>query len=446
MMKTKTDAYRIILENECKKYGIDSEPVSLDYGILSSVFRQEDHYDPNFCERIKTSTGTKYFNKKDGKINDLVERFLLSDFGTPEAEMAIIDLTRYVNILLRSVTRRGKGIEKLFAKNSKKAFNSSLKEIVWIAAYAHSTGLFLSKKGIFLLINRNNNSDKWNKYLDEIKEIPEYIKEELRFDKSGTCRFIEKNMSTYSYKSNNAESEYIKLEVQARHDDIEESAPVEVIEIHTEENAESSNSSVEGDTDKKEEESLANDLFIITDNKDIHIPLKNTECGYYKDHNFYTNDSYIAEIPKKVGNFYIDILKSIVYQFDGDQYVYIDTISVKNNKEDIKAENEKLLDDQYREAVYHDKDSVGDILLLPAVSSFQQTSEEKDEQKTSIDSVQPVKEENSTTTESAPSNTQVPIQSKEYTIGLNRITKRKNQEKVYSFGDILKLWREGDNS
>ena len=339
-------------------------------------------------------------------------------------------------------------IIKLFAKNSKKAFDNSLKEIVWIATYAYSTGLFLSKKGIFLLINRNNNSDEWNKYLDEIKEVPEYIKEELRFD-GGTCRFIEKNMSTYSYKSNNTESEYIKLEAYARHhDDIEESTPVKVIETHTEENAESSNSSVEGDTDKKEEESLANNLFIITDNEDIHIPLKNTECGYYKDHNFYTNDSYIAEIPKKVGNFYIDILKSIVYQFDGDQYVYIDTISVKlnNNKEDIKAENKKL-DDQYREAVYHDKDPVGDILLLPAISSFQQTSEEKDEQKTSTDSVQPIKEDpNSTTSESAQSNTQTPIQSKEYTIGLNRITKRKNQEKVYSFGDILKLWREGDNS
>ena len=255
-------------------------------------------------------------------------------------------------------------------------------------------------------------------------------------------------MITYSYKSKNAESEYIKLEAYARHhDDVEESTPVEVIETHTEENAESSNSSVEDNTDKKEEESLANDLFIITDNEDIHIPLKNTECGYYKDHNFYTNDSYIAEIPKKVGNFYIDILKSIVYQFDGDQYVYIDTISVKlNNKEDIKAENKKL-DDQYREAVYHDKDPVGDILLLPAISSFQQkTSEEKDEQKTSANSVQPVKEnQNSTTTESAQS-TQTPTQSKEYTIGLNRITKRKNQEKVYSFGDILKLWREGDNS
>ena len=451
MMKTKTDARQIILENECKKYGISSEPVSLDYGIISSVFRQEDHYDPNFCERIKTGTGTKYFNKKDGKINDLVERFLLSNFGTPEAEMAIIDLTRYVNILLRSVTRRGKGIEKLFAKNSKKAFDNSLKEIVWIAAYAYSTGLFLSKKGIFLLINRNNNSDKWNKYLDEIEEVPEYIKEELRFD-GGTCRFIEKNMITYSYKSKNAESEYIKLEAYARHhDDVEESTPVEVIETHTEENAESSNSSVEDNTDKKEEESLANDLFIITDNEDIHIPLKNTECGYYKDHNFYTNDSYIAEIPKKVGNFYIDILKSIVYRFDGDQYVYIDTISVKlnNNKEDIKAENKKL-DDQYREAVYHDKDPVGDILLLPAISSFQQkTSEEKDEQKTSANSVQPVKEDqnqSSAAAESTQSNTQTPIQSKEYTIGLNRITKRKNQEKVYSFGDILKLWREGDNS
>ena len=48
MMKTKTDARQIILENECKKYGISSEPVSLDYGIISSVFRQEDHYDPNF--------------------------------------------------------------------------------------------------------------------------------------------------------------------------------------------------------------------------------------------------------------------------------------------------------------------------------------------------------------------------------------------------------------
>ena len=451
-MKTKTnDAYRIIIEHECKKYGISPEPADLDYGILSSVFRQEDHYDPNFCERIKTSTGTKYFNKKDGKINDLVERFLLSDFGTPEAEMAIIDLTRYVNILLRSVSRKSRGIEKLFAKNSKKAFDNSLKEIVWIAAYAYSTGLFLSKKGIFLLINRNNNSDKWNKYLDEIEEVPEYVKEELRFD-GGTCRFIEKNMHVYSYKSGNAESEYIKLEAYARHhDNDEESTPVEVIETHTEGNAESSNSSVEDNTDKKEEESLANDLFIITDDKHIHIPLKNTECGYYKDHNFYTNDSYIAEIPKKVGNFYIDILKSIVYQYDGDQYVYIDTISVKlnNNKEDIKAENKKL-DDQYREAVYHDKDPVGDILLLPAISSFQhqQTSEEKDEQKTSTDSVQPIKEDqnqNSSAAELIQSDTQAPIQS-EYTIELNRITKRKNQEKVYSFGDILKLWREGDNS
>ena len=82
-------------------------------------------------------------------------------------------------------------------------------------------------------------------------------------------------------------------------------------------------------------------------------------------------------------------------------------------------------------------------MLLPAISSFQQTSEEKDEQKTPANSVE---DPNSTTSESAQSDTQTPTQSKEYTIGLNNITKRRNQEKVYSFGDILKLWREGDNS
>ena len=133
-----------------------------------------------------------------------------------------------------------------------------------------------------------------------------------------------------------------------------------------------------------------------------------------------------------------------------DHYEYLDSITGFNKGEYIKKENDEL-DKLYREAVYHDKDPVGDILLLPAISSFQhqQTSEEKDEQKTSTDSVQPVKgdqNQNSAAAESAQSNIQTPIQSKEYTIGLNRITKRKNQEKVYSFGDILKLWREGDNS
>ena len=186
MMKTKTDARQIILENECKKYGISSEPADLDYGILSSVFHQED-YDPNFCEKIKGRILTNNFNKKkDGKIFDLVERFTVSDFGTPEAEINIIDLTRYANILLRSVTRKGKGIEKLFAKNTKKAFENSIKEIVWIAVYSYATGLFLSRKGIFLLITRNTNSDKWNKYLDEIFDIPDYIKDICAYE----CKYF----------------------------------------------------------------------------------------------------------------------------------------------------------------------------------------------------------------------------------------------------------------
>lgn len=453
MMKTKTnDAYRIIIEHECKKYGINPEPADLDYGILSSVFRQEDHYDPNFCERIKTSTGTKYFNKKDGKINDLVERFLFSNFGTPEAEMAIIDLTRYVNILLRSVTRRGRGIEKLFAKNSKKAFDNSLKEIVWIAAYAYSTGLFLSKKGIFLLINRNNNSDKWNKYLDEIEEVPEYIKEELRFD-GGTCRFIEKNMITYSYKSGNVESEYIKLKVQADHDrkNVDESDMIEVAEALTEKIIEDLKEQEKSEVAIVSEENKATEpqnddedtkIFIITNTNKIKISLNDIECGFYHDGVFYTDQNYSAILP--ANKFYLDLSSYKIYRYIDDHYEYLDSISITgfNKGEYIKKENDEL-DKLYREAVYHDKDPVGDILLLPAISSFQQTSEEKDEQKTPANSVE---DPNSTTSESAQSDTQTPTQSKEYTIGLNNITKRRNQEKVYSFGDILKLWREGDNS
>lgn len=456
-MKTKTnDVYRIILENECKKYGISPDPADLDYGILSSVFRQEDHYDPNFCERIKTSTGTKYFNKKDGKINDLVERFLFSNFGTPEAEMAIIDLTRYVNILLRSVIRRGRGIEKLFAKNSKKAFDNSLKEIVWIAAYAYSTGLFLSKKGIFLLINRNNNSDKWNKYLDEIEEVPEYIKEELRFD-GGTCRFIEKNMITYSYKSGNTESEYIKLKVQADHDrkNVDESDMIEVAEALTEKIIEDLKEQEKSEIVIVSEENKATEpqnndedtkIFIVTNTNKIKISLNDIECGFYHDGVFYTDQNYSAILP--ANKFYLDLSSYKIYRYIDDHYEYLDSISITgfNKGEYIKKENDEL-DKLYREAVYHDKDPVGDMLLLPAISSFQQTSEEKDEQKTSANSVQPVKEDqNSTTAESAQSDTQTPTQSKEYTIGLSNITKRRNQEKVYSFGDILKLWREGDNS
>ena len=455
MMKTKTDARQIILENECKKYGINPEPVDLDYGILSSVFHQED-YDPNFCEKIKGRILTNNFNKKkDGKIFDLVERFTVSDFGTPEAEINIIDLTRYANILLRSVTRKGKGIEKLFAKNTKKAFEDSIKEIVWIAVYSYATGLFLSRKGIFLLITRNTNSDKWNKYLDEIFDIPDYIKDIFRFNNSGTCKYIEDNLDRYSYKSDNNESIYVKLKVQADHDrkNVDESDMIEVAEALTEKIINDSKEQEKSEIVIVSEENKDigpqnNDedikIFIITNTNKIKVSLNDIECGFYHDGVFYTDQNYSAIVPSNTNKFYLDLSSYKIYRYIDDHYEYLYSITGFNKGEYIKKENDEL-DKLYREAVYHDKDPVGDILLLPAISSFQQTSEEKDEQKTSTDSVQPVNP-NSTTSESAQSNTQTPIQSKEYTIGLNRITKRKNQEKVYSFGDILKLWREGDNS
>lgn len=458
MMKTKTDARQIIFENECKKYGISSEPADLDYGILSSVFHQED-YDPNFCEKIKGRILTNNFNKKkDGKIFDLVERFAVSDFGTPEAEINIIDLTRYANILLRSVARKGKGIEKLFAKNTKKAFENSIKEIVWIAVYSYATGLFLSRKGIFLLITRNTNSDKWNKYLDEIYDIPDYIKDIFRFNNSGTCKYIEDNLDRYSYKSDNNESIYVKLKVQADNDrkNVDESDMIEVAEALTEKIINDSKEQEKSEVVIVSEENKAtgpqvpqnNDedtkIFIITNTNKIKVSLNDIECGFYHDGVFYTDQNYSAILPSNTNKFYLDLSSYKIYRYIDGHYEYLDSITRFNKGEYIKKENDEL-DKLYREAVYHDKDPVGDILLLPAISSFQQTSEEKDEQKTSTNSVQPV-DPNSTTSESAQSNTQTPIQSKEYTIGLNRITKRKNQEKVYSFGDILKLWREGDNS
>ena len=455
MMKTKTDARQIILENECKKYGINPEPADLDYGILSSVFHQED-YDPNFCEKIKGRILTNNFNKKkDGKIFDLVERFTVSDFGTPESEITIIDLTRYANILLRSVAGKGKGIEKLFAKNTKKAFEDSIKEIVWIAVYSYATGLFLSRKGIFLLITRNTNSDKWNKYLDEIFDIPDYIKDIFRFNNSGTCKYIEDNLERYSYKSDNNESIYVKLKVQADHDrkNVDESDMIEAAEALTEKIINDSKEQEKSEIVIVSEENKAigpqnNDedtkIFIITNTNKIKVSLNDIECGFYHDGVFYTDQNYSAILPSNTNKFYLDLSSYKIYRYMDDHYEYLDSITGFNKGEYIKKENDEL-DKLYREAVYHDKDPVGDILLLPAISSFQQTSEEKDEQKTFTDSVQPV-DPNSTTSESAQSNTQTPIQSKEYTIGLNRITKRKNQEKVYSFGDILKLWREGDNS
>ena len=456
MMKTKTDARQIILESKCKKYGISSEPADLDYGILSSVFHQED-YDPNFCEKIKGRILTNNFNKKkDGKIFDLVERFTVSDFGTPEAEINIIDLTRYANILLRSVTRKGKGIEKLFAKNTKKAFEDSIKEIVWIAVYSYATGLFLSRKGIFLLITRNTNSDKWNKYLDEIFDIPDYIKDIFRFNNSGTCKYIEDNLERYSYKSDNNESIYVKLKVQADHDrkNVDESDMIEAAEALTEEKIiqdlkEQEKSEIVIVSEENKDTGPQNNdedtkIFIITNTNKIKVSLNDIECGFYHDGVFYTDQNYSALLASNTNKFYLDLSSYKIYRYIDDHYEYLDSITGFNKGEYIKKENDEL-DKLYREAVYHDKDPVGDILLLPAISSFQQTSEEKDEQKTSTDSVQPVNP-NSTTSESAQSNTQTPIQSKEYTIGLNRITKRKNQEKVYSFGDILKLWREGDNS
>ena len=458
MMKTKTnDAYRIIIEHECKKYGISPEPADLDYGILSSVFHQED-YDPNFCEKIKGRILTNNFNKKkDGKIFDLVERFAVSDFGTPESEITIIDLTRYANILLRSVAGKGKGVEKLFAKNTKKAFEDSIKEIVWIAVYSYATGLFLSRKGIFLLITRNTNSDKWNKYLDEIFDIPDYIKDIFRFN-SGTCKYIEDNLDRYSYKSDNNESIYVKLKVQADHDrkNVDESDMIEAAEALTEKIIQDLKEEEKSEIVIVSEENKAtgpqgpqnNDedtkIFIITNTNKIKVSLNDIECGFYHDGVFYTDQNYSAILPSNTNKFYLDLSSYKIYRYMDDHYEYLDSITGFNKGEYIKKENDEL-DKLYREAVYHDKDPVGDILLLPAISSFQQTSEEKDEQKTSTDSVQPV-DPNSTTSESAQSNTQTPIQSKEYTIGLNRITKRKNQEKVYSFGDILKLWREGDNS
>lgn len=455
MMKTKTDARQIILESKCKKYGINPEPADLDYGILSSVFHQED-YDPNFCEKIKGLILTNNFSKKkDGKIFDLVERFALSDFGTPEAEINIIDLTRYANILLRSVAGKGKGIEKLFAKNTKKAFENSIKEIVWIAVYSYATGLFLSRKSIFLLITRNTNSDKWNKYLDEIYDIPDYIKDIFRFNNSGTCKYIEDNLDRYSYKSDNNESIYVKLKVQADHDrkNVDESDMIEAAEALTEKIIKDSKDQEKSEIvivseENKDTGPQNNDedtkIFIITNTNKIKVSLNDIECGFYHDGVFYTDQNYSALLASNTNKFYLDLSSYKIYRYIDDHYEYLDSITRFNKGEYIKKENDEL-DKLYREAVYHDKDPVGDILLLPAISSFQQTSEEKDEQKTSTDSVQPVNP-NSTTSESAQSNTQTPIQSKEYTIGLNRITKRKNQEKVYSFGDILKLWREGDNS
>lgn len=223
----------VLREKKMKKYGID--PTSTyDNGEITTNFIQymTDDSQPilkEYCLKLivgemKDKDG--YFLPSDGKIHELVKNFYDSEFGTPVAEIAIIDLTRWYNILRRQITGKpydlseksimGKvcqsyktgnnlkgGVVRLVGKESHR---NILKEVAWVVTHAYCTGLFATHKGIFAMLPKDNDQviTLWNGYIAAQTDIPESVRKLFTYDvDTGDCEFLRKYKSKYSMFKDN---------------------------------------------------------------------------------------------------------------------------------------------------------------------------------------------------------------------------------------------------
>lgn len=208
-------------DRKCSAYGIKNEERNLIPGQLSYYVPQAAYGNENEIRSfvaLMSEGGVPYhfFDKKDGEIYSLVNDFFTKKIGSPEMEMAVIDLTRLFNQLRRQVTgKKAKHLKELvFKKANQKKYligtGAVLKILAWGVCHAYVTGLFLDKKGIWEVIPKNADPDvviKWNGYIKDLPDIPDNIKDMFTIGEDGTAKFVTENAYEFAVVSNDGDNE-----------------------------------------------------------------------------------------------------------------------------------------------------------------------------------------------------------------------------------------------
>ena len=179
---------------------VDKKKIASDENLkICKAFRQglkENRYIPE-----------PFINEQDGDFYTAVKSFFAAPFGTPDAEIAILHMVRFINIrtrqmrnapMDRSEARDAKYVAQSYNLGMPVKFNgkyeSALKEAAWFTVMSYLCDIFLSKKTMAAIIPTDSTLfAKWNGFIDAIPYAPQQIKDLFVLDNEGNCRFFEEN-------------------------------------------------------------------------------------------------------------------------------------------------------------------------------------------------------------------------------------------------------------
>lgn len=169
---------------------------SEDKEALCKAFRQELKANKFIPE--------PFIDKDEGEFYRVVKAFFEAQFDTPDAEVAILDMARFINIRTRQIRnvpndRSEKTNTKYIIQSYhlgkpakiKGKYENALKEAAWISVMSYLCDVFLSAEKISMMIPKDAELfAKWNGFIEAIPYAPQEIKDLFTLDSNGSCGFL----------------------------------------------------------------------------------------------------------------------------------------------------------------------------------------------------------------------------------------------------------------